>query len=238
MDKAGSLPTTYDLRSLNRVSSVKNQNPYGTCWAHAAMGALESNYLTQNSGAVEPNLSELHLAWFVYKDPNAGKAFSLINSGNTVLNQGGNSTMAIAFLSRMAGAVNETSMPYTGASTVETDAAGKSPSDYFPRTVFLTEAYNIGNVDSSNRDTVKELVYNNGAVQISYYAGAGATSPYGTSTTYYYNNSYGTSTNHAVLIVGWDDNVSRNSFTASSTTGIIFKICFRDAISGTTPPNF
>ena len=214
MDKAGSLPTTYDLRSLNRVSSVKNQNPYGTCWAHAAMGALESNYLTQNSGAVEPNLSELHLAWFVYKDPNAGKAFSLINSGNTVLNQGGNSTMAIAFLSRMAGAVNETSMPYTGASTVETDASGKSPSNYFPRTIYLTEAYKIGNVDSNNRDTVKELIQNNGAVQISYYAGSGATSSSGGVTSYY--ETSGSNPNHAVLIVGWDDNYATSNFTSGA----------------------
>ena len=214
MDKAGTLPSSFSLITEGRVSAVKNQGSYGTCWAHAAMGALESNYLTQGLGS-EPNLSELHLAWFVYKDPETGKAFSLNTPSNSVLNQGGNASQSIAFLSRMAGAVNETSMPYTGASTVETDAAGKSPSDYFPRTVFLTEAYNIGNVDSSNRDTVKELVYNNGAVQISYYAGNGATSSAGGVTSYYENS--GSTPNHAVLIVGWDDNYDKSNFSTQPT---------------------
>ena len=220
----GTLPDTYDLRTLNRVSTIRDQGSYGTCWAHAAMGALESSYLTQGLGS-EPNLSELHLAYFVYKDPETGKAFTIRTSsqfGSGVLNQGGNSTMSIAFLSRMAGAVNESSMPYTGASTVDTDASGKSPSDYFPRTIFLTDAYRIGNLSTSDTDyaekkeIIKQLIMDNGAVQISYYAGTGATSSAG-GVASYYDDTSGTSTNHAVLLVGWDDNYSASNFTAGST---------------------
>jgi C1A family cysteine protease len=38
----GTPPATYDLRTLGKVTSVKNQNPYGTCWAFASCGSLES----------------------------------------------------------------------------------------------------------------------------------------------------------------------------------------------------
>ena len=60
-DKAGSIPSTFDLRNVNGksyVTSVKNQSPYGTCWTFASIGALESNYLMQ--GGTTLDLSEMH----------------------------------------------------------------------------------------------------------------------------------------------------------------------------------
>ena len=41
----GALPANYDLRTFGRVTSVKDQNPYGTCWAFASCGSLESGLL-------------------------------------------------------------------------------------------------------------------------------------------------------------------------------------------------
>ena len=38
------MPTHYDLRDLGQVTSVKH------CWTFAALGAIESNWLTQNLG--------------------------------------------------------------------------------------------------------------------------------------------------------------------------------------------
>ena len=38
-------PATFDLRTLGRVSPVKNQGSFGTCWAFATLASLESSFL-------------------------------------------------------------------------------------------------------------------------------------------------------------------------------------------------
>lgn len=38
-------PSSYDLRKMGLVSSVKNQGEWGTCWAHTMYASLESNIL-------------------------------------------------------------------------------------------------------------------------------------------------------------------------------------------------
>ena len=37
---ASKIPAVYDMRNTGKLTPVKDQKPYGTCWAHAAMGRV------------------------------------------------------------------------------------------------------------------------------------------------------------------------------------------------------
>ncbi len=49
----------FSWRELGMTTPIKNQNPYGTCWAFGSIGAMESNYLIHHREAVD--LSEQDL---------------------------------------------------------------------------------------------------------------------------------------------------------------------------------
>jgi cathepsin L len=49
----------FDWRTLGKVTPVKNQNPCGSCWDFAALGAYESAYLIRNN--VTTDTSEQHV---------------------------------------------------------------------------------------------------------------------------------------------------------------------------------
>ena len=90
-------PASYDLRSGNYVTSVKDQGSYGTCWAFATYGSLESSIL--KAGGSTTDFSERNLAYQHGFDPGPSA--------------GGNSWMSEAYLSRFSGPINETDDPYS-----------------------------------------------------------------------------------------------------------------------------
>ena len=223
------VPSAYDLRTYNFLPAVRNQNPFGTCWAFSTIGAMESNFMKNNPNADTPDLSEMHLAWFVYKDPAEGKAQATHDIGSDykdfILDQGGNPGSAIAFLSRMAGPVNESALPYPTKSilgaypydTGDRPSDGAKPEDYGSAVMRLTDASfysNYSDVETPNTEMRKRLIIDKGAIQVTYYD---VQSSYYTNggTTAFFNNTTGTDTNHAVLLVGWDDNFSRENFPES-----------------------
>ena len=213
--KDSTLPAKYDLRNVSGksyVTSVKDQSPYGTCWAHAALGAMESNMLMQGLGTYD--FSEMHLAWYAFRGDDKSATFRNMHSSTfkTVLDHGGNSFYAAAMFTRLSGPAYESEVPY---GENKQPSAG-SPDDY-TRAARVRDIYYLNfsdepdvNTSSSARDIIKRRIMENGSVVANYCSNNPSyykTSSGGTS--YYYSSR---STNHAVQIIGWDDNYSRNNF--------------------------
>ncbi|MBQ7155428.1 MAG: hypothetical protein IJR85_07750 [Synergistaceae bacterium] len=186
-------PSSYDLRDYGYVPAVMNQGKDQTCWTFAAMTAIKSNYLLNvaqgnynNFLGTDSDLSELHLAWFSFKNPARKQSFAFIKNGsivadpadNDVLNHPGNPQMALAFLTRQDGPVRESYLPYSGPKP----SAGKSPRDYAPalrlkHAVYIDEVDVGGSVLISKDTMIKMCLRSMGAVDIGVYWGNGYMSP-------------------------------------------------------------
>ena len=203
-------PVSFDLRTQGKVTSIKNQGIPGPCWAFSALGACESNFLMQNLGE-KIDLSEMHLAYFMYRNPKSERNFSS-SLKNGTLKLEGNIFMATAFLSRLSGATDERYLKYTTTNldSLKKSLKSKSPED-FKRSIRLKDVFFLSWTKSPDDYTRKKLIQKYGAIAISFYSDV---FKYHTINQYYtyFNNSHGHKTNHAVLIIGWDDNFSRNNF--------------------------
>ena len=138
----GSLPVSYDLRAYGRIPPIKNQSPWGTCWAFGALSSVESNYLTRLLSdnerekisvlanelvdSTDINFSPLHVAWFAKNDANRTRAF--YNDADTTkkawansmtIIEGGMPNVSLAYFARLDGPVLETDMPYFSYDFIE-----------------------------------------------------------------------------------------------------------------------
>jgi C1A family cysteine protease len=179
----GSYPATYDLRSLGRVSPVKNQGSCGSCWAFASYGSLESTLLPgQLLDLSENNLKNTH-------------GFDLAPCA------GGNADMSTAYLARWSGPVEEAADPYS-------TAGSQSPGGLIPREHVQEVSFIPARASSLDNGNIKGALRDAGAVYTSIYW---TSSAYNSSSRSY--SYTGTShSNHAVTIVGWDDGYSRYRF--------------------------
>jgi C1A family cysteine protease len=118
---------SYDLRTVNKVSPVKNQGNYGTCWAFATFGSLES-YLM-------PELWD-------FSEYNLAKQCGFDGVSN--LNHGGNTFMSTAYLTRWIGPINESDDPYPSVNA-EAYAVQKHAQDvyFLPERASKTDNNNI-----------------------------------------------------------------------------------------------
>jgi C1A family cysteine protease len=192
--QANGLPATYDLRALGRVTGVRDQGSCGSCWAFATYGSLESYLLpSQTWDFSEQNMLNSNL-W----DP-----------GHC---DGGNANMAMAYLSRWAGPVNERADPYSISTLL-------SPPNLKVRK-HVQDMYFIPGISASgDNKNIKTAIMNYGGVYSLMYMNEKAPSLYNSATaSYYLDFGYVMSQdswlfpNHAVTLVGWDDTYGRNKF--------------------------
>ncbi len=190
------LPAAYDLRDDDKVTPVKDQDPWGTCWAFAALASMESCLKPGETW----DFSEINLAWW--------HGFDL------GLNQGGNDFIATAVLTRWGGPLTEKQDPYSGDKHPK--PTSKLVQKHMQNVLFLSPR-----ADSLDNNAIKQAVIDYGAVSASMcWMGDSSGSEYYNATkgAYYYDGY--ADLNHAVTIVGWDDNYAASNFaTAPAGSG-------------------
>ncbi len=214
---AAAVPDKYDAREDGVVTSVKNQGNYGTCWAFAATSCVETSLVKQNITDSSIDLSESHLVWFAKNskttdttDPTYGDGYSYTNAASA-FNAGGSWMDSASTYARGTGPVYESDYSYTATAL---DESKRYDAEYR-----VTDCMAIAN-NSSNTTKIKRNIMEYGSAKISYYSHTyyyNVTAENGAA--YYYPDSAKTEanletdlTNHDVVVVGWDDNYSKENF--------------------------
>ncbi|PRW56392.1 papain-like cysteine protease C1 [Chlorella sorokiniana] len=181
---AQTVPAKWDWRALGKVTPVKNQGSCGSCWAFAAVAALESKALitgTKFSG----DLSEQQMVDCV----NTAAGYSSYGCN------GGASTDVLRYVKAFR-ATTEADYAYTGITGTKCLETSASPAAAGSITV---GGYKVLTKD---RATIQAAVASGGpviiyfSVQSSFYRYSGGIYPASSCT--------GTAVNHAMLVVGYD----------------------------------
>ncbi|MBQ4307275.1 MAG: C1 family peptidase, partial [Lachnospiraceae bacterium] len=234
IDTSEAFPAHYNDRDtltnyLNQnLPPIRSQSPFGSCWAHAAMGLAELYCIRTENQTTHLDYSESHLAHFNfcqgttpilsgtgYDQSELDRFTTRIADFNDAhrLNRGGNMAIAAETLMRRRGIALEDSFPYPLTEEAANNQTWENAE--FADEVCLTDCYYINIRD--NRDMAKYWISKHGGLGVSFCA---TDSLSGSSEAYYnvehnaFYNYNASQTNHAVIAVGWDDTFPKEYFDA------------------------
>ena len=230
------LPSKYDLRE--NVPPVRNQSAFNNCWTHSAMAATESNLIKKGMADRSIDLSEWYLTYYALNPYGEMPCFTNPYETEPYYSVGGNDWKAVALLSRGTGSVTIAKAPDI-TSTLSDYSQVYAPS-VFARDYKLVGALYLGDfapekeqwevqLTAGRREMIKRAIMTYGAVSVGIHMGDMDSSNYNKETGAYYfglhlgdvmegvdKNNDGkddiVATDHAVAIVGWDDNYSTDNF--------------------------
>ena len=189
----GTLPTRYSLVDEGYVTPVQNQQYGGNCWAFGALASLESCILKASNKTFVFSAENMKNLWGIYS----------AYGWKAKTNDGGNDKMPIAYLTSWLGPVNATLDVYSDMSTL---------SPVLESEIHVQNIYVLPTRTSyTDNDAIKEAILKYGGLYTSYYH---LDSYYNSNTCgYYYPYSY--PANHAICVVGWDDNYPKYNFSST-----------------------
>lgn len=208
-------------------STMRSQGAYGTCWAFSALASCEASLMRKGIATGEIDLSESQLVYYFYNKSELlgdlqGNMIGDYNRNISTTDYrqlGGNSYFTMWQLASWAGPSLEARHPYSKIGSADTDFYNTTADIYGNDAFHLQNCYVVNSTDA---EAMKQLIMQNGALGLSYYgtlASNAASAKYdsmkagkftGDEGSYYCYDQTGT--NHAVQVIGWDDNYSAANF--------------------------
>lgn len=223
MKAASTLPASFDLRP--QMPAIRNQDPYSNCWTYAAMAATSSNLITQGLADTSISLSEWYLTYYARNDEADDKPAFSGKSGSGGYDLGGDDWLSCALLARGTGSLLYDKAPIPASQTDKDEYAPEITARDFKLTNMLylgdlstpARPYHLREVPlSGDRVTlVKNALMTYGALSIGISQEDDEDALNKSTGAYFYSNN-ATGTNHAVTIVGWDDNYAVANFRADN----------------------
>ena len=205
--QAQAYPATYDLRTLNKVSPVENQGDCGSCWTFATFGSLESYLLP----GLTTTYSENNLKNFADFDYTCCA--------------GGDSAMSTAYLARWGTTMTDATGatihggPVTSASDPYSDSSCTSSATTSQIAMHVQNVYYLPLKQSAlDNNAIKSALMTYGGVYTAFQwesSSSSTTTSYWNQATAAYYDYNAPGANHAVTIVGWDDNFSAKNFSTT-----------------------
>lgn len=222
-----SISTRYSLKDVipnNLV--IKDQKLTNSCWAFAALSSLETNLALNNyknnvNTAKIYDYSERHMEYYTSKTF-ANNQENKIGYNRSV-GDGGQWYIAESYLTNGSGAINESDMPFENNENIIdiSYVQNKKVTSQVSDTIEFADYANKTNEEKEQIiSEIKKNIQNYGSVYASLHGNSSSTTAY---TCYnndtgakYCNDSESHPINHAVSIIGWDDNYSIDNYPENS----------------------